>query len=197
MKNIHPINYQFIPSEEKQIRNGQHAHVFWFTGLSGSGKSTLAIGLERKLFDSGYQVVVLDGDNIRSGLNSNLTFSPEDRIENIRRIAEVAKLFNASGQIVFVTFISPTIELRNLAKEIVGKENFVEVFINTPIEICEKRDIKGLYGKARAGEIQDFTGIQAPYEIPLHPDIEIKTENKSVEDSIQELYDQIIKKIRW
>jgi adenylylsulfate kinase len=197
MENIHPIDYQFVPCEEREMRNGQHAKVFWFTGLSGSGKSTLAIGLERQLFDMGYQVAVLDGDNIRSGLNKNLTFSHEDRTENIRRVAEVAKLFMANGQVVFVTFITPTIELRKLAKDIIGTENFVEVFINTPIDICEARDVKKLYEKARAGEIPDFTGIHAPYEAPLRPDIDIQTENKSVEDSLDELFEQVIKQIRW
>jgi len=197
MKNIHPIDFQFVPAGEREIRNGQHAKVFWFTGLSGSGKSTLAIGLERQLFDMGYQIAVLDGDNIRSGLNKNLTFSHEDRIENIRRVAEVAKLFMENGQVVFVTFISPTIELRKLAKDIIGAENFIEVFINTPIEVCEMRDVKKLYEKARAGEIPDFTGIHAPYEAPLHPDIDIKTENKNVEDSLDELFEHVIRQIRW
>lgn len=197
MKNIHPIDYQFVPAEEKEIRNGQHAKVFWFTGLSGSGKSTLAIGLERSLFDMGYQIVVLDGDNIRSGLNKNLSFSHEDRTENIRRVAEVAKLFVANGQVVFVTFISPTAELRQLAKDIIGPGNFIEVFIDTPINICEARDVKGLYEKARAGEILDFTGINAPFEKPEKPDIHLQTENKSVEDSLNELFDHIIKQIRW
>lgn len=197
MKNIHPIDYQFVPAEEKEIRNGQHAKVFWFAGLSGSGKSTLAIGLERLLFDMGYQVVVLDGDNIRSGLNKNLSFSHEDRTENIRRVAEVAKLFVANGQVVFVTFISPTADLRKLAKEIIGPGNFIEVFIDTPINICEARDVKGLYEKARAGEILDFTGINAPFEKPVKPDIHLQTENKSVEDSLNELFDHIMKQIRW
>ncbi|HUR30743.1 MAG TPA: adenylyl-sulfate kinase [Saprospiraceae bacterium] len=197
MKNIHPIDYQFVPGEEKEIRNGQHAKVFWFTGLSGSGKSTLAIGLERKLFDAGYQVVVLDGDNIRSGLNSNLSFSPEDRKENIRRIAEVAKLLMSNGQVCIVTFITPTIELRQLAKGIISRECFVEVFIDTPIEICESRDVKGLYQKARTGEIKDFTGVNAPYEKPLQPDICIETKNKTVEESLEELHQKVVMKIRW
>ena len=197
MKNIHPIDYQFVPREEREIRYGQHARVFWFTGLSGSGKSTLAIGLERKLFNEGYHVVVLDGDNIRSGLNNNLSFSADDRKENIRRVAEVAKLFMGNGQVCFVTFISPTIELREMAKEIIGRECFVEVFIDTPIEVCESRDVKGLYQKARAGEINDFTGISAPFEKPLHPDICIETKDKTVEESLNELFDDIIKRIRW
>jgi len=197
MKNIHPIDYQLIPAEEKEIRNGQHAKVFWFTGLSGSGKSTLAIGLERDLFELGFQVVVLDGDNIRSGLNNNLGFSPEDRKENIRRVAEVAKLFIANGQLCFVTFITPTIELRQMAKEIIGRECFVEIFIDTPVEICEDRDVKGLYEKARAGEINDFTGVNAPYECPVKPDIHIQTKDKTVEESLEELFDCVLKKVRW
>lgn len=197
MTNIHPIDYQFIPGEEKEIRLGQHAKVFWFTGLSGSGKSTLAIALERSLFDRGYQVVVLDGDNIRAGINQNLGFSPDDRIENIRRIAEIAKLFLLHGQICIVSFISPTIELRQLAKDIIGKEYFIEVFIDTPIELCEERDVKGLYKKARAGEISDFTGVNAPYEAPSNPDILIQMENKTIEQSFLELYERILPVIRW
>ena len=197
MKNIHPIDYQLIPTQEKEIRKGQHAKVFWFTGLSGSGKSTIAIGLERKLFDKGYDVVILDGDNIRVGLNNNLTFSPEDRKENIRRVAEVAKLFLTNGQISLVTFISPTSELRQAAREIIGPDHYVEVFIDTPIEICKERDVKGLYAKAMQGEIPDFTGITAPYEVPVEPDICIQTKDKSVEECLQELYDFIIQKIRW
>src|SRR6187399_342383 len=169
MINIHPITDSIITRDERETRLGQHAKVLWFTGLSGSGKSTLAIGLERQLFDKGYNIVVLDGDNIRTGINSNLSFSPDDRVENIRRIAEVAKLFLSNGIICIVSFISPTRDMRSMAKDIIGPEDFVEVFIDTPIEICEARDVKGLYKKARAGEIQDFTGIHAPYEPPVHP----------------------------
>ena len=162
MNNIHPITDSIISRSEREIRLGQHAKVLWFTGLSGSGKSTLAIGLERKLFEQGYSAVVLDGDNIRTGINNNLSFSPDDRIENIRRIAEVAKLFLANGMICIVSFISPTRDMRSMAKDIIGPADFVEVFIDTPIEICEARDVKGLYKKARAGEILDFPGVNAP-----------------------------------
>lgn len=197
MKNIHPIDYQLVPLAEREIRSGQHANVFWFTGYSGSGKSTLAIGIERALFDLGYNVVVLDGDNIRSGINSNLGFSPDDRVENIRRVSEVAKLFLINGVIPIVSFISPTLESREMARKIIGKENFVEVFIDTPLEICESRDIKGLYKKARSGEIPEFTGVTADYERPAQPDIHIKTLNKTVEESLKELLTQIIDKIRW
>ena len=171
--------------------------MFWFTGLSGSGKSTLAIALEKELFNRGYQVVVLDGDNIRAGINNNLGFSPDDRMENIRRIAEVAKLFRANGQICIVSFISPTLELRQNAKDIIGADDFVEVFIDTPLEVCESRDVKGLYKKARAGEIQDFTGVNAPYEAPQDPDIHIQTKDKSFEDSFSELFQQVETVIRW
>ena len=197
MKNIHPIDYQLVPLAEREIRYGQHASVFWFTGYSGSGKSTLAIGVERSLFDLGYNVVVLDGDNIRSGINSNLGFSVDDRIENIRRVSEVAKLFFINGVIPIVSFISPTVESRKMARDIIGKENFVEVFIDTPLEICEARDIKGLYKKARSGEIPEFTGVTAAYEIPPQPNIHIKTLNKTVEESLKELLAQIIDRIRW
>ena len=197
MKNIHPITDSIISRSEREIRLGQHGKVLWFTGLSGSGKSTLAIALERQLFDQGYNVVVLDGDNIRTGINNNLTFTPEDRVENIRRIAEVAKLFLANGIICIVSFISPTREMRQSAKQIIGPEDFIEVFIDTPLEICEARDVKGLYKKARAGEIPDFTGIHAPYEAPLQPEIHILTGSMSVEASLIQLYQQAIKRVQW
>ncbi|MEO6131657.1 MAG: adenylyl-sulfate kinase [Saprospiraceae bacterium] len=189
--------YNLITREQKQLRLGQQAKVFWMTGLSGSGKSTLAIALEKKLFSKGYHVVVLDGDNIRTGINNNLSFSNEDRIENIRRIAEIAKLFISNGQICIVSFISPTIEMRQQAKEIIGANDYVEVFIDTPIEECEARDVKGLYKKARAGEIPDFTGVNAPYEIPLEPEIHIRTKDRSANDSLIELYMSVLPGIRY
>lgn len=197
MKNIHPITDSIISRSEREIRLGQHGKVLWFTGLSGSGKSTLAIALERLLFDQGYSVVVLDGDNIRTGINSNLTFTPEDRVENIRRIAEVAKLFLANGIICIVSFISPTREMRHNARQIIGPDDFVEVFIDTPLEICEARDVKGLYKKARAGEIPDFTGVNAPYEIPLKPEIHIHTAGMMIEESLASLFSQILPLIKW
>lgn len=197
MKNIHPITDSIISRSEREIRLGQHGKVLWFTGLSGSGKSTLAIALERLLFDQGYSVVVLDGDNIRTGINSNLTFTPEDRVENIRRIAEVAKLFLANGIICIVSFISPTREMRHNARQIIGPDDFVEVFIDTPLEICESRDVKGLYKKARAGEIPDFTGVNAPYEIPLKPEIHIHTAGMMIEESLASLFSQILPLIKW
>jgi len=195
MTNIHPITDSIISRDDREIRLGQHGKVLWFTGLSGSGKSTLAIALERQLFDKGYSVVVLDGDNIRTGINNNLTFSPDDRAENIRRIAEIAKLFLANGIVCIVSFISPTRDMRAHAKQIIGPSDFVEVFIDTPIEICEARDVKGLYKKARAGEIRDFTGIHAPYEAPLHPDVHIRTEDTDIEESMAVLYQQIVPQI--
>ena len=197
MNNIHPITDSIISRNERETRLGQQGKVFWFTGLSGSGKSTLAIGLERQLFDQGYSVVVLDGDNIRTGINNNLTFSPDDRVENIRRIAEVAKLFLANGIICIVSFISPTRDMRSMAKKIIGPQDFVEVFIDTPIEICEARDVKGLYKKARAGEITDFTGIHAPYEPPVEPDIHIRTVEMSIDISLNEISHQVIPFIKW
>ena len=196
MQNLHPITDSIISRGEREIRLGQHGKVLWFTGLSGSGKSTMAIALERKLFDQGYSVVVLDGDNIRTGINNNLSFSPEDRIENIRRIAEVAKLFLANGIICIVSFISPTRDMRDNARQIIGPADFIEVFIDTPIEICEARDVKGLYRKARAGEIKDFTGINAPYEAPLHPDVHLLTQDSSIEESMATLYQQILPRIQ-
>jgi adenylylsulfate kinase len=195
--NLHPITDQIISRSERENRLGQHGKVLWFTGLSGSGKSTLAIALERVLFDKGYSVVVLDGDNVRTGVNNNLSFSPEDREENIRRIAEVAKLFLSNGMICIVSFISPTRTMRANARQIIGPDDFVEVFIDTPIEICEQRDVKGLYKKARAGEITDFTGIHAPYEAPLHPDIHIRTEGNDVAESLSLLNNQVMQWIQW
>ena len=196
MKNIHPITDSIISREERELRLGQRGKVLWFTGLSGSGKSTLAIALERQLFDQGYSVIILDGDNIRTGINNNLTFSPDDRIENIRRIAEVAKLFLANGIICIVSFISPTRDMRANAKQIIGPSDFVEVFIDTPIEVCEARDVKGLYKKARAGEIKDFTGVNAPYEIPLQPDVHVHTEDTDIEETLAVLYQHILPRIR-
>ena len=197
MNNLHPITDSIISRAEREIRLGQQGKVLWFTGLSGSGKSTLAIALERQLFDQGYSVVVLDGDNIRTGINNNLSFSPEDRIENIRRVAEVAKLFLANGIICIVSFISPTHEMRNKARQIIGTKDFIEVFIDTPLDLCEARDVKGLYKKARAGEIQDFTGVNAPYEIPLKPEIHIHTAGMMIEESLASLFSQILPLIIW
>lgn len=193
--NIHPIFDRILSREEKENLLKQKGMVIWMTGLSGSGKSTIAIGLEKKLFERGILTQVLDGDNVRTGINNNLGFSEEDRVENIRRIAEVSKLFLNCGIVCINCFVSPTIEIRAKAKKIIGND-FMEVFINTPIEECEKRDVKGLYKKARAGEIKDFTGINAPFEAPTNPDIEIKTVGKTIDESVDELLNHILQKIK-
>ncbi len=190
-ENIHPFNH-LLPRESKEELLRQRGKVLWFTGLSGSGKSTIAKGLEERLHAKGFFTVVLDGDNVRTGINSNLGFSDEDRKENIRRIAEVAKLFASNGVITICSFVSPTEEIRSLARNIIGKGDFIEVFVNTPIEECEKRDVKGLYAKARKGEIQDFTGVNAPFEEPKNADLEIQTKNKSVEESVKEAFDFVL-----
>ncbi|MEL6720422.1 MAG: adenylyl-sulfate kinase [Bacteroidota bacterium] len=189
--NIHPIFDRLLQRDDREQRLNQSAKVLWLTGLSGSGKSTIAQHLERRLHNEGFFAQVLDGDNIRSGINSNLGFSLEDRQENIRRIAEIAKLYLHSGIITLNSFVSPTIAIRNYAREIVGEADFVEVFINTPLEICEQRDVKGLYKKARKGEIKGFTGIDSPYEAPENPSFEIKTADLTIEESVNQLYEYI------
>lgn len=190
--NIHPIFDRLVQRADREKRLGQKSKVLWCTGLSGSGKSTIAQALERKLYNEGFFAQVLDGDNIRSGINNNLGFTIEDRKENIRRIAEVSKLYINSGIICINSFISPTYEIREYAKEIIGEENFVEIYINAPIEVCENRDVKGLYKKARAGEIKSFTGIDSPYEAPQSPAFEIKTNENTVEEAVEKLYNFII-----
>jgi len=188
---IHPIFDRLLTQQDREQRLQQNSKVLWLTGLSGSGKSTIAEALERKLYNSGYFAQVLDGDNIRSGINSNLGFSLEDRQENIRRIAEIAKLYLNSGIITLNSFISPTVEIRNFAKEIIGAENFIEIYINAPIEVCEQRDVKGLYQKARKGIIKGFTGIDSPYEPPINPAIEIRTDQLSLEESVEQIFNYI------
>ena len=195
MPNI--IKHDYHISREDRNRQNRHASmVIWFTGLSGSGKSTIANKLEKCLFEEGIKVYALDGDNIRSGLSKGLSFTREDRWENNRRIAEVAKLFMDAGMIAVTAFISPLKEDRDQAKKIIGEENFIEVFINTPLEVCEERDVKGFYKRARAGEIKNFTGISAPYEDPINPDFEIKTEEESVEDAVARLFSFLQQKMK-
>lgn len=189
---IHPVFDRLMSRSEKEAFLKQKAKVIWLTGLSGAGKSTLAAGLEKGLAGLGYFTKVLDGDNVRKGINNNLGFSEEDRMENIRRIAEVSKLFKDSGIITINSFVSPTIAIRNLAKDIIGNEDFIEVYVNAPIQVCEERDVKGLYKKARAGEIKDFTGISSPFEAPVNPNLEIKTAEQSIEESVSKLIDFII-----
>ena len=165
------------------------------TGLSGSGKSTVAIALERELHKRGLLCRILDGDNIRSGINNNLGFSEADRVENIRRIAEVGKLFIDSGIIAIAAFISPNNDIREMASNIIGKDDFLEVFVNTPLEVCEERDVKGLYAKARKGEIKNFTGISAPFEAPEHPALLLDTSKLSLEESVNKLLELILPKV--
>ena len=193
--NIFPVHHEILGRDEKEERLHQHARVIWLTGLSGAGKTTLAKHLEQQLFDRGFLTQILDGDNIRSGINNNLGFSDADRYENIRRIAEISKLFVNCGIITINCFISPTEEIRSMAQKIIGTENFTEVFVNAPIQICEKRDVKGLYSRARRGEIAEFTGITSPFEVPVHPDIEIRTDLLSIEESVQKLLDFILPSI--
>lgn len=190
--NIHPIFHRLLQRADKEALLKQNARVIWLTGLSGSGKSTIAEALEKKLHADGFLTMLLDGDNIRSGINKNLSFSDADRIENIRRIAEVSKLFLNCGIITMNSFVSPTNEIRDLAKSIIGAENFLEVYINAPLEVCEARDVKGLYAKARRGEIPDFTGITSPFEAPVNPALEIPTDTLSIEQSVQLLYNFIL-----
>ena len=190
--NLFPIFDDMLQKEDKEILLQQNAKVIWMTGLSGSGKTTVAKGVERHLHSQGILNQLLDGDNIRVGISNNLTFSSEDRAENIRRISEVSKLFLNCGVVTLNCFVSPTIEIRNIAKEIIGAENFIEVYINASIETCEERDVKGLYQKARKGEIKDFTGIFTPFEAPKSPEIEINTAQLSIDESVQKVLDYIL-----
>lgn len=194
--NIHPIFDRLLSREEREQRLGQKGKVLWMTGLSGSGKSTIAQHLERRLFEAGFFPQVLDGDNIRSGINKNLGFSVEDRTENIRRIAEVARLYAHSGLVVLASFISPTRQIRQMAAEIIGEQDFLEIFINAPLEECEKRDVKGLYQKARSGQIKGFTGIDSPYEAPLQAFQEIRTHEQTLEESVEQLYRKVLTEIQ-
>ena len=182
-ENVIPHSFNVTKKERNALKN-HRSFLIWFTGLSGSGKSTIANAVETALFQKGIHTYTLDGDNVRKGLNNNLTFSQEDRTENIRRIAEVANLMVDAGVVVLAAFVSPYIEDRNNIKQIVGEENFIEVFISTPMEECERRDVKGLYAKARAGEIENFTGISAPYEQPIAANIEIDTTKVTVSEAV-------------
>ena len=179
--------------KEKLLK--QHAKVIWMTGLSGAGKTTIATHLANELFNRGYLTYVLDGDNVRAGINRNLSFSEEDRTENIRRIAEISKLFLDCGIITINCFISPTDNIRNMARSIIGPDNFIEIFVNAPFKVCESRDIKGLYAKARRGEIKEFTGIDSPFEEPKNPDIEVRTDLLTIEESINKILDFILPEI--
>lgn len=192
---IYPIFDKMLGRSDKEALLGQRGIMIWFTGLSGSGKSTVAIALERELQKRGLLCRILDGDNIRSGINNNLGFSAEDRVENIRRIAEIGKLFVDTGIITLAAFISPNNDIREMAARITGKEDFMEIYVSTPLEECERRDVKGLYAKARRGEIRNFTGISAPFEAPEHPALSLDTSVLSVEESVNQLLALILPKV--
>ncbi|MFT6945960.1 MAG: adenylylsulfate kinase [Vicingaceae bacterium] len=194
--NIFSVFDEILTKKDKELKLNQKAKVLWLTGLSGSGKTTIAKVVEKVLHEKGFLTQLLDGDNIRAGINNNLGFSDADRKENIRRIAEVSKLFLNCGVITINCFVSPTKEIREQARKIIGEGNFVEIFVDTPLSICESRDTKGLYAKARKGEIKDFTGISAPFEVPESAAIKIKTENKKIEESASELVDYILPLIK-
>ena len=194
MSNLKSQSYK-IKRSDYEKRNTHRGMVLWFVGLSGSGKSTLANGLQAKLFENGFNAIVLDGDNTRLGINKDLGFSEKDRIENIRRVAEISKLFVETGHIVINAFISPFESNRIQARDIISDTDFIEVYINSSVSACEKRDVKGLYKKARAGEIIDFTGISSPFEAPVKPDIVVKTDEQTPDESIDYLFKQLKSKL--
>ncbi|MCW9036435.1 adenylyl-sulfate kinase [Altibacter sp.] len=194
MKHIVQQEYS-VNKTKRNRRNGHGSFLIWFTGLSGSGKSTIANAVEAQLVQQGIHTYTLDGDNVRKGLNANLTFSPEDRAENIRRIAEVSHLMIDAGLVVLAAFVSPYAKDRETIQKIVGYTNYVEIFINTPLEECERRDVKGLYEKARAGEIKNFTGIDAPYEAPVAPHVQIDTMKVPVASAVKQILKAIENKL--
>ena len=195
-ENIFPVFDKIISKEKKEKLLNQKGKVVWLTGLSGSGKTTIALQLEKELYKLGFLVQILDGDNIRAGINNNLSFSESDRTENIRRIAEVSKLFLNCGIITINCFVSPTIKMRQIAKKIIGKENYYEIFINADLETCEKRDVKGLYKKARNGEIKNFTGIDSQYEKPNNPSLEVNTSKLSINQSIDIILKNVLPQLK-
>ena len=193
--NVVKHNYKTTKSQ-RELQHGHKAYLLWFTGLSGSGKSTLANLVEVALHNKGLSTYILDGDNIRKGINKDLNFAPEDRTENIRRIAEISNLMLDAGVLTLAAFVSPYLKDREEVKQIVGADNFIEIYVNTSLEECERRDVKGLYKKARAGEIKNLTGISAPYEAPTNPDFEIITDGQSIEDSVKEVLTFLNNKIK-
>ena len=193
-ENIIPHDHT-IKVEDRIKKNGYKPKLIWFTGLSGSGKSTIAGVLETFLFEKGCNTYILDGDNIRSGINRDLDFSETGRIENIRRIAEVSRLFVDAGLVVLTAFISPFRNERALARDLVGAENFIEVFVDCPLEVCEKRDVKGLYAKARKGLIKNFTGIDSPFEKPKNPDVRVNTNLQSIEGSLDDIVENVLPRL--
>jgi len=197
MKDIFPVFDKTLSRESREKLLKQKGIVIWMTGLSGSGKTTLAIGLEKLLYEKGHLAQVLDGDNVRSGINNNLGFSEEDRAENIRRIAEVSKLFVNSGVITINSFVSPTNALRNIARTIIGEMDFNLVYVDTPINICEVRDTKGLYAKARKGEISDFTGVSSPFEAPKDALLTLKAGESTYDECLKQLVDFVLPKVKY
>ena len=193
-ENIIPHTHE-VTRQERVVRNGHLPKVIWFVGLSGSGKSTLASELEDRLFKKGFNTYILDGDNIRSGLNNDLDFSDQSRKENIRRISEVAKLFADAGVIVLTAFISPFEEDRKIARQLIGDKDFIEIYVDCPLEVCEERDVKGLYKKAREGKIKNFTGIDSPFEIPKNPEVIVDTANNSLQFCSDQLIYEIERRI--
>jgi adenylylsulfate kinase len=190
MNHLFPTDKILLRSDKERLLK-QKGIAIWMTGLSGSGKTTIAVALEQELNKKGLLTQILDGDNVRTGINNNLGFSEADREENIRRIAEVTKLFVNCGVITICCFVSPTEKIRSIAKNIIGAEDLIEVYIDTPLEVCEQRDVKGLYAKARKGEIKDFTGIDSPFEKPLHPHVELRTNELSIEESVKKILARI------
>lgn len=194
---LHTVKHDYKTSKtDREILHGHKAYLLWFTGLSGSGKSTLANLVEIALHKQGLSTYILDGDNIRQGINKDLSFAPEDRTENIRRIAEISNLMLNAGVITLAAFVSPYIKDREEVQQIVGLDNFIEIFVNTSLEECERRDVKGLYKKARSGEIKNMTGISAPYEAPVNPDLEVITDGQSIEESVEIIINFITKKLK-
>lgn len=182
---IHTVKQNFsITKNQREILHGHKTYLLWFTGLSGSGKSTLANLVEMELHKKGVSTYILDGDNIRQGINKDLNFTPQDRSENIRRIAEISNLMLEAGVVTLAAFVSPYLKDREAVKQVVGPDNVIEIYVNTSLEVCEQRDVKGLYKKARAGEIKNMTGVSAPYQAPLNPDIEVVTDSQTIQESV-------------
>ncbi|MCH8317752.1 MAG: adenylyl-sulfate kinase [Bacteroidetes bacterium] len=196
MQNIHPIFDHILDRDHKEYFLKQRSLVIWMVGLSGSGKSAIAHALEESLQKAGHLTQILDGDNLRTGINNNLGFTEEERLENIRRSAEVSKLFMNCGVITICSFISPTEQVRAVAKTIIGEDDFYEIYINCPLEVCEKRDVKGLYKKARSGDIKNFTGINAPFQPPVNPFLELRTDMDDLETCKNKLLDAILPLIK-
>jgi adenylylsulfate kinase len=193
--NVIKHDYKTTKIQREEL-HGHKAYLLWFTGLSGSGKSTLANLVEIALHKQCLSTYILDGDNIRQGINKDLSFAPEDRTENIRRIAEISNLMLNAGVVTLAAFVSPYIKDREEVQQIVGSDNFIEIFVNTSLEECERRDVKGLYKKARSGEIKNMTGISAPYEAPVNPDLEVITDGQSIEESVEIIINFINKKLK-